>query len=91
VPGREVPAFIRRRCRPGIVAARDLEPVTTMTQGPAVSPVAAEPMSWPDAIEVDRVVPPPGNMTIGPQQFWLGTSRAGQSVSFWIDTTTVHT
>ncbi|MDX6337522.1 MAG: hypothetical protein QOG05_4862 [Streptosporangiaceae bacterium] len=70
--------------------AADLEPVTTLTQGPAVSPVAAEPMSWPDAIEVDRVVPPSGKMTIGPQQFWLGTSRAGQSVSFWIDTTTVH-
>ena len=47
-------------------------------------------MSWPDAIEIERVVPPPGNMTIGPQQFWLGTSRAGQTVSFWIDTTTVH-
>ena len=29
-------------------------------------------------------------MTIGPQQFWLGTSRTGQTVRFWIDTTTVH-
>ena len=47
-------------------------------------------MSWPDAIEIERVVPASGNMTIGPQQFWLGTSRIGQSVSFWIDTTTVH-
>jgi hypothetical protein len=27
---------------------------------------------------------------IGPQQFWLGTVRAGQTVTFWIDTTTVH-
>jgi creatinine amidohydrolase len=24
-------------------------------------------------------------MTVGPQQFWLGTSRVGQQVSFWID------
>ena len=47
-------------------------------------------MSWPDAIEIERVVPPSGNMTIGPQQFWLGTSRTGQTVSFWIDATTVH-
>ena len=47
-------------------------------------------MTWPDAIEIDRVVPASGNMTIGPQQFWLGTSRIGQTVSFWIDTTTVH-
>jgi hypothetical protein len=35
-------------------------------------------------------VPPSGNMTVGPQQFWLGTGRAGQTVRFWIDTTTVH-
>ncbi len=36
------------------------------------------------------MVPPSGNMTVGPQQFWLGTSRTGQQVRFWIDTTTVH-
>lgn len=29
-------------------------------------------------------------MTVGPQQFWLGISRVGQQVRFWIDTTTVH-
>jgi transposase InsO family protein len=67
----------------------DLEPVTAMPE-PAAAPVAAEPASWPDAIETDRVVPASGNMTIGPQQFWLGTSRTGQTVTFWIDTTTVH-
>ena len=50
----------------------------------------AEPASWPDAIEVDRVVPASGNMTVGPQQFWLGTARTGQQVTFWIDTATVH-
>ena len=49
-----------------------------------------EPVSWPDAIEIERVLPASGNMTVGPQQFWLGTSRAGQTVRFWIDTTTVH-
>ena len=49
-----------------------------------------EAASWPDAVEVDRVVPASGNMTVGPQQFWLGTTRAGQQVTLWIDTTTVH-
>jgi hypothetical protein len=29
-------------------------------------------------------------MMAGPQQFWLGPARAGQTVTFWIDTTTVH-
>jgi hypothetical protein len=29
-------------------------------------------------------------MTVGPQQFWLGPARAGQTVTLWIDTTTAH-
>jgi len=52
--------------------------------------VTAEPVRWPDAIEIDRVVPASGNMAIGPQQFWLGPGRTSQRVRFWIDTTTVH-
>src|SRR5215472_14484235 len=68
----------------------DLEPVLAPGPAPDAGPPLAEPVSWPDAIEVDRVVPPSGNMTVGPQQFWLGTSRTGQQVRFWIDTTTVH-
>jgi transposase InsO family protein len=71
-------------------APADLEHALTPGPAPDVISRAPEPVSWPDAIEVDRVVPPSGNMTVGPQQFWLGTSRTGQQVSFWIDTTTVH-
>jgi transposase InsO family protein len=71
-------------------APPDLEPVTTAVPGPGAAPADAEPMTWPDAIEIERIVPASGNMTIGPQQFWLGTSRVGQRVTFWIDTTTVH-
>jgi transposase InsO family protein len=69
------------------------DPAAVLTPGPAPDPAkttALEPVSWPDAVEVDRAVPASGNMTIGPQQFWLGTSRTGQTVRFWIDTTTVH-
>jgi hypothetical protein len=69
----------------------DLESVSAPGPAPdAARPAALEPVSWPDAIEVDRVIPPSGNMTVGPQQFWLGTTRTGQQVRFWIDTTTVH-
>jgi transposase InsO family protein len=71
-------------------APADLESIVAPGGAPDAAPSATEPASWPDAIEVDRVVPPSGNMTVGPQQFWLGTSRVGQTVSFWIDTTTVH-
>ena len=71
-------------------APADLEPVTTAASSRQEAPADSEPACWPDAVEVDRVVPPSGNMTVGPQQFWLGTSRTGQQVRFWIDTTTVH-
>src|SRR5215472_8017735 len=68
----------------------DLEPLISPAPIPGDTPAAVEPASWPDAVEVDRVVPPSGNMWVGGQQFWLGTIRAGQTVTLWIDTTTVH-
>ncbi len=71
-------------------APADLAPVTSPPAIGDTVPAVQQPAGWPDAIEIDRVVPPSGNMTVGPQQFWLGTSRTGQTVSFWIDTTTVH-
>ena len=71
-------------------APADLEAVATAHAAPDPAQPSSEPASWPDAIEIERVVPPSGNMTVGPQQFWLGTSRSGQTVSFWIDTTSVH-
>ncbi len=63
-------------------APADLEAVTTPASPARDARAALEPASWPDAVEVDRVVPASGNMTIGQQQFWLGTSRTGQTVSF---------
>jgi hypothetical protein len=71
-------------------APADLEPLASPSPVPDGATAAAEPASWPDAIEVDRVVPPSGNMTVGPQQFWLGPARAGQQVTFWIDAATCH-
>jgi transposase InsO family protein len=69
----------------------DLEPVPGLAPEPGDGPPAVpESARWPEAIEVDRIVPASGNMTIGPQQFWLGTARAGQQVTFWIDTTSCH-
>ena len=42
------------------------------------------------AVELDKVVPVSGNMSIAGQQFWLGPQRAGQVVRFWIDCDMVH-
>jgi transposase InsO family protein len=72
-------------------APADLAPVTSPPPGPDDAAAALpEPASWPEAIEVDRVVPASGNMAVGPQQFWLGTARTGQQVTFWIDTASCH-
>jgi len=71
-------------------APADLEPLVTPPPATDDTIATAEPASWPDAVEVDRVVPPSGNMWVGGQQFWLSPARAGQQVTLWIDTTTVH-
>jgi len=68
----------------------DLEPIDSPPSVPGDTAAAAEPASWPAAVEVDRVVPPSGNLWVGGQQFWLSPARAGQTVILWMDTTTVH-
>jgi hypothetical protein len=42
------------------------------------------------AIELERVVSPSGNVKVGPQQFWIGPAHAGRQLDVWMDTTTVH-
>jgi transposase InsO family protein len=71
-------------------APADLEPITGPLSSPDDTAIAAESVSWPDAVEVDRVVPPSGNLWVGGQQFWLSPARTGQTVTLWIDTTTCH-
>jgi hypothetical protein len=44
----------------------------------------------PDAVEVDRIVPPSGNLAVAGQQFWFGPKHAGRAVTLWMDSTTVH-
>jgi transposase InsO family protein len=71
-------------------APADLEPTISPPSSADGTATAMEPVSWPDAVEVHRVVPPSGNLWVGGQQFWLSPARAGQTVTLWIDTTTVH-
>ncbi|MET8986930.1 IS481 family transposase [Nonomuraea wenchangensis] len=42
------------------------------------------------AIEVDRIVPVSGNLSIGGQQLWLGPDRAGMPITLWISTQRLH-
>lgn len=66
------------------------------SQGPG-----ADPSTVPDdtgvvvpetvgAVELERAVPPSGILTIGRQQFWFGPHRAGEVITLWVDSTTVH-
>ena len=75
------------------------EPVTpvadTDDQVEIVEPAndeAAHRPSWEPgmALEVDRVVPPSGNLCLGGQQIWLGPRLAGRLVRFWVDETHLH-
>jgi transposase InsO family protein len=44
----------------------------------------------PVAVEVERIVPPSGNLTACGRQVWLGRARAGQQVTVWASATTMH-
>ncbi|WP_396983086.1 IS481 family transposase [Nonomuraea sp. WAC 01424] len=44
----------------------------------------------PVAVEFERRVPPSGNLGACGRQIWLGRARAGQQVSIWASSTTMH-
>ena len=43
-----------------------------------------------DPVEVDRIVPSSGDLTVGQQQIWLGAARVGLPVIVWVDTDHLH-
>jgi transposase InsO family protein len=61
---------------------------------PAPAPPAAVPADMPplagQAVELDRVVPPSGNMWVAGQQIWLGPALAGRTVRLWAGLDRVH-
>jgi transposase InsO family protein len=68
--------------------------ITTEAPMPEVAaepePVADTVVTVPGAVELERAVPPGGNLSIGRQQFWFGPHRAGEVITFWVDSTVVH-
>jgi hypothetical protein len=66
-----------------------LEPVGVVVEQPApVLDLTTVPAG--EAVEMDRLAPVYGNPSVGPQQFWIGRSRAGMTVTLRIDARTVH-
>lgn len=71
-------------CEPAAEYSADLDPAVERAPAIVRKPGSAT------AIELDRPVPPSGNMWLCGNQFWLGPARAGQVVRFWIDCEWVH-
>ncbi|MFG1945761.1 IS481 family transposase [Nonomuraea sp. NPDC048826] len=80
---------------PGAAPAPANLPIPTGTPGDQAErpePVlrtSVDPLSR-QAIEVDRIVPASGNLSIGGQQLWLGPDRAGLPITVWISTQRLH-
>lgn len=55
-----------------------------LTGDPRAAPRRLEP------VELDKTVPPSGNLWIAGRQLWLGPKLAGETVRLWIDATTIH-
>jgi hypothetical protein len=55
--------------------------------------LAVDPRDAPrrlEPVEIDKTVPPSGNLWIAGRQLWLGPKLAGETVRLWIDATTIH-
>jgi transposase InsO family protein len=76
----------------------ELAPPVRAETGRATSPgrpACAAP--WPEgqqprtgAVELDRVVPPSGNLWVAGQQIWLGPAMTGRTVRIWAGSRQVH-
>jgi transposase InsO family protein len=69
--------------------AADPPPALNLPAGPALEAAAITSQGWM-AVEVDRVVPPSGNLQLGGQQVWLGPALAGRQVTLWADQASLH-
>ena len=68
---------------PGSLPAQSLPAEAAPAPGTAAA--AGQP-----PVEVDRVVPPSGNLWIGGQQVWLGPALSGRQVTLWADQVSLH-
>jgi hypothetical protein len=57
---------------------------------PVVAAAAGNTQPASCAVELDRVVPPSGNLWVAGQQIWLGPAMTGRVIRIWADTRRVH-
>jgi transposase InsO family protein len=63
---------------------------STRTLERAIDAGAAHPAADGGPVELDRVIPPSGNLWFAGRQFWLGPARAGQVVRLWASADVIH-
>ena len=68
----------------------DPETVPAPDSGAPVLPARAPAGGQDGAVELDRSVPPSGNLWIAGQQIWLGPAMTGRTVRIWAGLSQVH-
>jgi transposase InsO family protein len=66
------------------------EPVVEAPVSPGLPELAPVPVEAGGPVEFERVVPASGNLQVAGKQFWLGSARAGLTVTFWADPSVIH-
>jgi transposase InsO family protein len=74
-----------------LALAGSAEPVTGAAgAGEPVAAAGGNSLPADGAVELDRVVPPSGNLWVARQQIWLGPAMTGRLIRIWADTRRVH-
>ena len=84
--GLRMPAELTRPSEP---ARPDGTPVEAASPAPSAPPADHQPGDA-QAVELDRVVPPSGNLWPAGQQIWLGPAMTGRCVRLWAGLDRVH-
>ena len=83
-----IPAELTRTGKPA--PAGDDDPDDVPRQSSAVPPDGHQAADGLLAVELDRVVPPSGNLWLAGQQIWLGPAMTGRTVRLWAGLDRVH-
>jgi hypothetical protein len=85
--GLRVPAELARPSSPPVP---DADPVLDDGEAAPAAMDAESHSSEGRAVELDRVVPPSGNLQLAEQQIWLGPAMTGRTVRLWAGLDRVH-
>jgi hypothetical protein len=85
--GLRIPAELARRSSPAVPDA-DPAPGDLQAAGPPRDVDGHGPAGR--AMELDRMVPPSGNLWLAGQQIWLGPAMTGRTVRLWAGLDRVH-